>query len=505
MKRAVAHLVPWLEAEKAGTADKGKVLMATVKGDVHDIGKNIVGVVLQCNGYEVVDLGVMVPAERILDTARAEGVHVVGLSGLITPSLDQMVHVAREMERQGFRLPLVIGGATTSKAHTALKVEGAYSGPVVHVADASRAVGVLGRLLDPEGSDAYVEEVRAEYAEVRRRRAAGRDRTELLSLAEARARAFRWDWAGYTPPVPAHPGVRRFEVGIRELRGTLDWTPFFQTWELKGAYPAILEDPRVGAQARSLLADAEALLDRMERDGALRPRGVVGLFPASSTGDDVEIYADPERSRVLTVVHGLRQQFAKEGRENLCLSDFIAPKDSGVPDWMGAFAVTAGSVDALVREFQDAHDDYSAILAKAVADRLAESLAEWTHRAVRTGWWGYAASETLANEELIAEAYRGIRPAPGYPACPDHTEKRTLFALLAVEEATGMALTESCAMDPPSSVSGWYLAHPAAQYFGVGRLGRDQVEDYARRKGMPVTEVERWLAPNLGYDPEAGA
>jgi 5-methyltetrahydrofolate--homocysteine methyltransferase len=413
-----------------------------------------------------------------------------------------MVHVAKEMERLGFELPLVIGGATTSKAHTALKVEGAYHGPVVHVLDASRAVGVIGRLLDPQGRDAYVAAVRAEYAEVRRRRAAGRDRTELLSLEEARSRAFRWDWAGYRPPLPAHPGVRRFEVDIRELRDIIDWTPFFQGWELKGAYPAILNDPRVGAEARTLLADAQALLDRIEREAALRPRGVVGLFPANAVGDDVELYADEERTRVLAVVHGLRQQFAKEGRENLCLSDFVAPRDSGVPDWMGAFAVTAGSVDALVRVFQAAQDDYSAILAKAVADRLAEALAEWTHRTVRTDWWGYAPAEALANEDLIAEAYRGIRPAPGYPACPDHTEKRTLFALLGVEEAAGMALTESCAMDPPSSVSGWYLAHPRARYFGVGRLGRDQVEDYADRKGMTVAEVERWLAPNLGYDPE---
>jgi 5-methyltetrahydrofolate--homocysteine methyltransferase len=502
MKRAVAHLLPWLEAEKAGSSGKGKVLMATVKGDVHDIGKNIVGVVLQCNGYEVVDLGVMVPAERILETARAEGVDVVGLSGLITPSLDQMVHVAREMERLGFDLPLVVGGATTSKAHTALRIEGAYHGPTVHVHDASRAVGVIGRLLDPHGRDAYAAEVRAEHEEVRRRRAAGRDRTELLALEEARSRAFRWDWGAYRPPAPVLPGVRAFEVGIGELRATIDWTPFFQSWELKGAHPAILDDPRVGTQARALLADAQALLDRMEREGALRPRGVVGLFPANAVGDDVEIYADAERKRVLTVIHGLRQQFAKEGRQNLCLSDFVAPRDSGVPDWMGAFAVTAGSVEALARAFEADHDDYSAILAKAVADRLAESLAEWTHRKVRTDWWGYAPAEALASHELIAEAYRGIRPAPGYPACPDHTEKRTLFALLGVEEAAGMTLTESCAMNPPSSVSGWYLAHPGAQYFGVGRVGRDQVRDYARRKGMTVQEVERWLAPNLGYDPE---
>ena len=505
MKRAVAHLVPWLEAEQAGSSGKGKILLATVKGDVHDIGKNIVGVVLQCNGYQVLDLGVMVPAERILEAARTEGVDVVGLSGLITPSLDQMVHVAKEMERLGFELPLIIGGATTSKAHTALKVEGAYHGPVVHVLDASRAVGVLGRLLDRGGRETYMAEVRADYAEVRRRRALGRDKTELLPLEEARARAFRCDWAGYAPPAPVAPGIRTFHVPVSELRDTIDWTPFFQTWELKGAYPAILDDPHVGPQARNLLADAEALLDRMERDGVLAPRGVVGLFPANAVGDDVALYADEQRARTLAVVHGLRQQFAKGDRDNLCLSDFVAPRESRVADWMGAFAVTAGSVDALVAEFNAVHDDYSSILAKAVADRLAESLAEWAHREVRRRWWGYAPAESLGNDALVAEAYQGIRPAPGYPACPDHTEKRTLFALLGAEELLGMRLTESYAMDPPSSVSGWYLAHPAAHYFGVGRLGRDQVEDYAARKSWTVAEAERWLAPNLGYDPDAGS
>jgi 5-methyltetrahydrofolate--homocysteine methyltransferase len=505
MKRGVAHLVPWLEAEKAGSSGKGKVLLATVKGDVHDIGKNIVGVVLQCNGYEVVDLGVMVPAERILEAARAEGVDVVGLSGLITPSLDQMVHVGKEMERLGFELPLVIGGATTSKAHTALKIEGSYHGPVVHVLDASRAVGVINQLLDPEGAPGYIARVREEYAEVRARRAAGRDKTTLLSLDEARSRAFRCDWAAYEPPEPATPGVQTFSCPVSELRKTIDWTPFFQTWELKGAYPAILDDATVGAQARALFADAQAMLDRMEQDGSVQPRGVVGLFPAQRVGDDVELFTGPDRTEVAAVVHGLRQQFAKDGRENLCLSDFVAPRESGVRDWMGAFAVTAGSVDAMVAAFQDVHDDYSAILAKAVADRLAESLAEWAHLRVRTEWWGYAPNEALDNAALVAETYRGIRPAPGYPACPDHTEKRTLFRLLDVERAVGVSLTESCAMDPPSSVSGWYLAHPSATYFGVGRVGRDQVLDYARRKGMEVDEVERWLAPSLGYDPEEGS
>ena len=416
-----------------------------------------------------------------------------------------MVHVAKEMERLGFELPLVIGGATTSKAHTALRIEGAYHGPVVHVLDASRAVGVIGSLLDKENADAYLAQVRAEYAEVRARRAAGKDRTPLLSLEEARSRGFRCDWAAYRAPVPRHPGIRTFQVPVEELRETIDWTPFFQTWEMKGKYPDIFDDPTVGPQARTLFDDAQRILDEIQRDDVLQPRGVVGLFPANAVGDDLELYAGEDREEVLEVIHGLRQQFAKGERENLCLSDFVAPKASAVADWAGAFAVTAGSVDALVKRYEEVHDDYSAILAKAVADRLAESLAEYAHRKVRTEWWGYAPDEALSNTDLIAETYRGIRPAPGYPACPDHTEKRTLFRLLDVERAVGIALTESCAMDPPSSVSGWYLAHPSAQYFGVGRVGRDQVEDYAARKGMTVEEVERWLAPNLGYEPEAAS
>ena len=501
MKKAVAHLVPFLEAEQVGQEGKGTILLATVKGDVHDIGKNIVGVVLQCNGYEVIDLGVMVPAERILETARARRVDVVGLSGLITPSLDQMVHVAKEMERLDFELPLLIGGATTSKAHTALRIEGCYHGPAVHVLDASRAVGVVGRLLDAKQKDAFVAEVRADYEETRRRRAAGKDRSELLPIEEARARAFRTDWSSYEPVAPAQPGVRALGASVADLRCAIDWTPFFQAWELKGKHPAILDDPEVGEQARSLLADAEAMLDLFQGETAISPRAVVGLFPANAVGDDVELYADEERTHTAAVIHGLRQQFAKVGRENLCLADFVAPKGSGVADWAGAFAVTAGSVDVLARAFQADQDDYSAILAKSVADRLAEAMAEWTHRYVRRELWGYAPTEELSNQALIAEAYRGIRPAPGYPACPDHTEKRTLFSLLAVERRIGVALTESCAMDPPSSVSGWYFAHPSARYFGIGRLGRDQVEDYARRKGMTLEEAERWLSPNLGYEP----
>ncbi|MCG6954762.1 MAG: methionine synthase [Gemmatimonadetes bacterium] len=501
MKKAVAYLVPFLEAEQAASSNKGKVLLATVKGDVHDIGKNIVGVVLQCNGYEVLDLGVMVPAERILEAAREEGADVVGLSGLITPSLDQMVHVAKEMERLGFDVPLLIGGATTSRAHTALRIEERYHGPTVHVLDASRAVGVLGRLLDPKTRDAFVTEVRADYAEVRRRRAERRDRADTLSLDEARRRAFRTDWTAYPAPRPAAPGIHVFDVPVAELRRWIDWTPFFRTWELEGVHPGILEDPEVGEQAGTLLADAGEVLDRIEAEGALHPRAVVGIFPANAVGDDVELYADDARSEVTAVVHGLRQQFAKGGRANLCLSDFVAPKGSGVADWMGAFAVTAGrGLDHLVDAFKDEHDDYSAIMAKAVADRLAEALAEYAHAKVRRELWGYAADESLDNAALIAEGYRGIRPAPGYPACPDHEEKHTLFAVLDVEANTGVRLTESCAMDPPASVSGWYIAHPAAHYFGVGRIGPDQVKDYAERKGMEVAEVERWLAPILGYE-----
>ena len=502
MRRAVGHLVPYLEAEQAGMSGKGKILMATVKGDVHDIGKNIVGVVLQCNGYEVVDLGVMVPAERILAEARAHSVDVVGLSGLITPSLDQMVHVAREMERLGFELPLMIGGATTSRLHTAVKIEECYSGAVVHVLDASRAVGVVGSLLDVEGRDAYLSEVRTEYQRLRVEREESRTRAPLLPLDEARARAFRCDWAVQHPPRPAHPGVHVFDsIPLPVLREYIDWTPFFQTWEMKGKYPAIFDDPRVGVQARSLFDEAQALLDRIERDGLLTPQAVAGLFPAQSEGDDVRIYTDETRTEVRATVHGLRQQFTKEGRENLCLADFVAPAGIEVPDWMGAFAVTAGhGVEELVAEFEADKDDYGAIMAKALADRLAEAAAEWLHERVRRELWGYAPEEALPNPDLIAEAYRGIRPAPGYPACPDHTEKGTLFDLLRVEERIGVSLTESFAMSPGASVSGWYFAHPAARYFGMGRIGRDQVEDYARRKAMSVEEAERWLSPNLGYD-----
>ncbi len=503
MKKAVAYLLPFLEAEKTGTTAKGKVLLATVKGDVHDIGKNIVGVVLQCNGYAVVDLGVMVPAERILETARAEAVDVIGLSGLITPSLGQMVHVAKEMQRTGSHAPLLIGGATTSKAHTAVKIEHHYDGATVHVLDASRAVGVVAALLDDERRDAFVAEIRAGYEAERQRRAAHAARTELLPIAVARARSEALDWESYDPPAPCRPGVHVFDVEIEELRRYVDWTPFFQAWELAGKYPAILDDGVVGGQARILLGDAESLLDRLVAERRVRARAVVGFFPANAFGDDIEFYTDDDRDERRAVLHHLRQQFAKEGRANRCLADFVAPAESGKPDWVGGFAVTTGiGVEEMARELEDVGDDYTAILVKSLADRLAEALAELMHERVRRELWGYAPDEQLSNDAIVREAYRGVRPAPGYPACPDHTEKRTLFELLDIDATIGIELTESFAMTPTASVSGWYLSHPEAVYFGVGRIGRDQVEDYARRKAWTMAEAEQWLSPNLGYDPE---
>jgi 5-methyltetrahydrofolate--homocysteine methyltransferase len=511
MKKAVAQLIPHLEAERAagaGPERAGTVVLATVKGDVHDIGKNIVGVVLGCNNYEVVDLGVMVPAQRILDEARRVNADVIGLSGLITPSLDEMVHVAREMSRQGLTVPLLIGGATTSRAHTAVKIAPAYTGPTVHVLDASRSVAVVGQLLSAERRAAFTAGTAAEYARLRERHAARDADTVLLPLAEARARRTAIDWSAYAPPAPRVPGRTVFgDIPLADLRGYVDWTPFFRTWELAGPWPGILDDPVVGGQARQLLRDAEALLDRIVRERLLRARAVVGLYPANAVDDDVELYADERRRDVLAVLRGLRQQFEKPpGRPNQCLADFVAPCGSGIPDYVGAFAVTAGhGLDPLVAGFERVHDDYGAIMAKALADRLAEAAAEWLHQRVRRDLWGYAPDEALDNAALIAERYRGIRPAPGYPACPEHTEKRTLFALLEAEAEAGMTLTESCAMLPAASVSGWYLAHPEARYFGLGRIGRDQVEDYARRKGMTVAEAERWLAPNLAYEPEGSA
>ena len=517
MKRAVAHLIPWIEAEKAkllaaggdGGGPKGKVLMATVKGDVHDIGKNIVGVVLQCNNYEVIDLGVMVPAARILETARREGVDVIGLSGLITPSLEEMSHVAAELQREGFALPLLIGGATTSRVHTAVKIAPRYAQPVVHVADASRAVGVVGRLLGGAGPRAaFAAEVAEEYAALRAARAERRDTAPRQTLEAARANRTAIDWTGVVPPRPSFVGARSFERWpLADLVERIDWTPFFQAWELRGHFPAILEDPEVGPAARSLYEDARRLLDRIVREELLEARAVAGFWPANADGDDVVLYADESRSAPAAVVHTLRQQMAKgPGRPNVALADFVAPRDTGVPDWFGAFAVTTGvGLDALVAEFEAAHDDYSAILAKALADRLAEAFAERLHEHARRELWGYAPDEALTNAELIREAYQGIRPAPGYPACPDHTEKGALFELLDVERRIGLRLTEHYAMTPTAAVSGWWLWHPQAHYFGVGRIERDQVEDYARRKGMTVEEAERWLAPNLAYEPAAAA
>jgi 5-methyltetrahydrofolate--homocysteine methyltransferase len=511
MKKAVAYLIPFIEEEKArdgGLAaqrqSKGKIVLATVKGDVHDIGKNIVGVVLRCNNYDVVDLGVMVPATRILEAARSEQADVIGLSGLITPSLDEMVHVAREMEREGLALPLLIGGATTSRTHTAVKIEPHYHGPTVHVLDASRGVGVVSSLLSPERRAGYRAEVREEYARIRQSHAGRESASRLLTIAEARARGTRIDWTRYTPTPPRKPGITLLaDYPLDELAGYIDWSPFFQAWELRGHYPAILEDPKVGPEARKLLDDARRLLDQIIKGKPITASGVLGLFPASASGDDIEVdgrTAGRQDGRV--VIHGLRQQVEKPpGRPNLCLSDFVAPERSGVRDWIGAFAVTAGlGAEEFAREFERKHDDYSAIMAKALADRLAEAFAERLHQRVRREFWGYAKDEKLSGEDLIRERYVGIRPAPGYPACPDHTEKRTLFELLGVSGAIGVSLTESCAMWPAASVAGWYFSHPDAIYFGIGKIGRDQVEDYAARKGMSVEEVERWLAPNLGYD-----
>jgi 5-methyltetrahydrofolate--homocysteine methyltransferase len=504
MKKAVAHLVPFIEAEKDARAKpKGKVVMATVKGDVHDIGKNIVGVVLQCNNYDVIDLGVMVPCARILETARQEGCDLIGLSGLITPSLEEMCFVAGEMQREGFTVPLLIGGATTSRVHTAVKIAPNYQGPTVHVLDASRAVGVAASLLSDGQRDGFVSQVKGEYQAIREQRADRGTAEPRPALAEARANGLRIDWAGVSPPVPRRLGVQVFDhYPLEELVERIDWTPFFQTWELAGHYPAILKDPRVGAAATSLFEDARRMLSDIVRGHRLRARGVLGLFPANSVGDDdIAVYADESRREPIAVVHGLRQQMARQpGRPHLALADFVAPRESGVRDYIGAFAVTAGhGVDELVAKHQANHDDYSAILVKALADRLAEAFAERLHERVRREFWGYAPDEALDNEGLIRERYQGIRPAPGYPACPDHTEKGTLFALLDAERQAGISLTESYAMIPGASVSGYYFWHPQARYFGLGKIERDQVEDYARRKGMDLATMERWLAPNLGY------
>jgi 5-methyltetrahydrofolate--homocysteine methyltransferase len=479
-------------------------VIATVKGDVHDIGKNIVAVVLQCNNYEVVNLGVMVPAQTILEAAARENADVIGLSGLITPSLEEMSHVAREMERTGLKLPLLIGGATTSRAHTAVKIAPNYSGPVVYVPDASRSVPVVQSLLS-EASARFVSEVRADYEKIRDQHRDKKGPGPLLLIAEARrlGHAIRWD--SYVPPRPRKFGVTVMRnYPLAELVDYIDWSPFFQAWELSGPYPKILQDPVVGEAARKLFGEAQEMLERIVREGWVVANGVFGLYPAARVnGDDVEVYRDEARAERLMTWHNLRQQNQKPtGRANLCLADFVAPKEAGVPDWIGAFAVCAGGIDERVAAFEAANDDYNAIMLKVLADRLAEAFAERLHERVRREFWGYAPEERFTQAELIAEAYRGIRPAPGYPACPDHTAKGPLFRLLDAERNAGMRLTESFAMWPPAAVSGFYLSHPESTYFAVGKVGRDQVEDYARRSGMPLPEVEKWLAPYLAYEPE---
>ncbi|MFO8152446.1 methionine synthase [Thioalkalivibrio sp.] len=527
MKKAVAHLIPYIEAEKTGDGDSnGRILMATVKGDVHDIGKNIVGVVLQCNNFDVIDMGVMVPAQKILDTAREEKVDIIGLSGLITPSLEEMSHVAAEMQRQGFEVPLLIGGATTSRAHTAVKIEPHYAaGPVVWVKDASRAVGVAQKLISPGLKEKYAAEIRDEYAELRKSLAGRKKRVEWLTLEEARDNRPVIDWSAYEPVRPRAldpdwqppAGVERLQpygpdsvllrlddYDLREVSRHIDWTPFFHAWQLHAAYPRILDDEVVGAEARKLFEDGQRMLERIIEEQWVRLRGVVGLFPANSVDDDdIEIYRDASRRTVLKRLHHLRQQVQRRrGAPSHSLADFLAPKESGVADWMGAFAVSAGGeVDARAKAYEAAHDDYHSILLKSLADRLAEAFAEALHRRVRRDFWGYVPDEELDNEALIRERYRGIRPAPGYPACPEHTEKGLLWELIDPVRNADMTLTESYAMLPVSAVSGWYFAHPEARYFGLGQINRDQVEDYARRKGWSIEEAERWLAPNLGYEP----
>ncbi len=509
MKRAVAHLVPFIEREQGGARmSNGKIVMATVKGDVHDIGKNIVSVVLQCNNFEVVNLGVMVPAERILETARAEAADMIGLSGLITPSLDEMVHVAHEMQRQGFTIPLLIGGATTSPAHTSVRIEPEYRHGVIYVKDASRAVGVCQTLVTPDTRDAFFTRVRAEHATRRDQHANRKRRPEGLALADARARRPALDWGNYRPPVPRFLGTRALgPVPLKDLVPYIDWMPFFNAWEFPGKFPDILNDPVRGAAASALWEDARRMLDTLVRERWLTARAVLGLFPAASNGDDIDVFGDVTRTRAVATLHHLRQQKVKPaGQPQLCLSDFVAPRDSGVSDYVGAFAVTAGiGIEDHVARFEAAHDDYSAILLKALADRFAEAMAEALHLRVRREFWGYAPEERLSNEQLVREEYRGIRPAPGYPACPEHSEKATLWRLLDAETATGIRLTESYAMYPAASVSGWYFAHPEARYFAVGTIGADQLEDYARRKGMALPEARRWLAPILGRDAEADA
>ncbi|MEZ9602377.1 methionine synthase [Vibrio sp. 10N.261.55.A10] len=499
MKQAVAHLEPFINASKEVGATNGKILLATVKGDVHDIGKNIVGVVLQCNNYEIIDLGVMVSCEKILKVAKEENVDIIGLSGLITPSLDEMVHVAKEMERQGFKLPLLIGGATTSKAHTAVKIEQNYSEPVVYVNNASRAVGVCTSLLSDELKPAFVEKLDIDYDRVRDQHNRKKPRTKPVTLERARANKVAIDWDAYTPPAPAKPGVHIFnDFDVATLRQYIDWTPFFMTWSLVGKYPAILDHEEVGEEAKRLFKDANDLLDRVEKEKLLEARGMCAMFPANSVGDDIEVYTDESRTEVLKVLHNLRQQTEKPKGFNYCLSDYIAPKESGKADWIGGFAVTGGIGEReLADEYKAKGDDYNAIMIQAVADRLAEAFAEYLHKEVRKDIWGYSPDENLSNDDLIREKYQGIRPAPGYPACPEHTEKGTLWELMDVEKAIDMSLTTSYAMWPGASVSGMYFSHPDARYFAIAQIQQDQVDSYADRKGWDMLEAEKWLGPNI--------
>jgi 5-methyltetrahydrofolate--homocysteine methyltransferase len=514
MKKAVAYLLPFIELEKqrvidsgegtgeSSRANAGKVLMATVKGDVHDIGKNIVGVVLACNNFEVIDLGVMVPAQRIIEEARKQEVDIIGLSGLITPSLDEMVHFAKEMEREGFNIPLIIGGATTSRIHAAVKVAPNYQHGVIHVLDASRSVGVCSNLMNKDLRDGYIQGIKDEYEKAREAHLNKRSDKRFVSIDDARNLKLQINLNGAVPPKPTFTGTKVFEsYPLEELVPYIDWTPFFHTWELRGSYPKIFNDKYVGTEAKKLFDDAQELLKKIVKEKSLQANAVIGFWPANSVGDDIELYTDETRKQVLTRIHTLRQQSEKvKGEPYYALSDFIAPKDSGVPDYWGGFAVTAGiGCDELVAEFERDHDDYNSIMTKAMADRFAEAFAEKMHELVRREYWGYAKDEALGTEELIKEQYQGIRPAPGYPACPDHTEKTTLFDLLKAEDNAHMHLTESLAMTPAASVSGFYFAHPEARYFGLGKISKDQIEDYAKRKNMSVETVERWMGPNLNY------
>jgi 5-methyltetrahydrofolate--homocysteine methyltransferase len=508
MKKAVAHLIPYIEEEKTASHDLrevGKILMATVKGDVHDIGKNIVGVVLGCNNYNVIDLGVMVSADKILDTAISEKVDVIGISGLITPSLDEMVHVAKEMERRGFKIPLLIGGATTSRIHTAVKIAPGYSGVAVHVLDASRSVPVVSSLLtdDKKAKNKFVDDLNSQYQKIREDHLKKKEAKNFISIEIARQNKLKTDWAKINIKKPEKPGVTVLkDFPIETLREYIDWTPFFQTWELKGKYPSILTNEKYGNEASRVFKDANILLDEITEKKLLRANGVFGIFPANSVGDDIEIYVDDTRKGVRRVLHSLRSQTQKsDGLPNLALADFIAPKESGAADYIGAFAVTTGlGIEPIIKKYEEEHDDYNSIMTKAIADRLAEAFAEHLHALVRKKYWGYAGDESLNNDELIKESYRGIRPAPGYPAQPDHTEKWIIFDLLDAEKNTSITLTESLAMYPAASVSGLYFAHPESKYFNVGKIGKDQVLDYHKRKGMSLDEMERWLRPILNYD-----